>query len=80
MLLAGGGISFYLNDVNKKFAYSNLLVWEPQVNFEVELYDWFHADAGVSYRLISAYNEVYNISGNDLQGLNVILTLKLGKY
>lgn len=80
MLLAGGGINFYLNDVNKKFSYSNLLVWEPQVNFEVELYDWLHADAGVSYRFISSYNELYNISGDDLQGLSVILSLKLGTY
>ena len=80
MLLAGGGLNFYLDDINKKFSYSNLLVWEPQVNFEVELYDWLHADAGVSYRLISSYNELYNISGDDLQGLSVVLTLKLGTY
>ena len=80
MLLAGGGLSFYLNDISKKFSYRNLLVWEPQINFEIELYKWLHADAGVSYRLVSSYVDVYNFSRNDLQGLNVILTLKLGKY
>lgn len=80
MFMAGGGLNFYLNDINKKFSYSNLLVWEPQVNFEVELYDWLHADTGVSYRLISSYKEIYNISRDDLQGLNFILTLKFGKY
>ncbi len=80
MLLAGGGLNFYLNDISKKFSYRNLLVWEPQVNFEIEILNWLHADAGVSYRLVSPYKDVYNISGDDLQGLNVILTLKLGKY
>lgn len=80
MLFAGGGLNFYLNDISKKFSYSNLLVWEPQVNFEIEILNWLHADAGVSYRLVSSYKDVYNISRDDLQGLNVILTFKLGKY
>jgi hypothetical protein len=80
MLLGGGGLSFYLNDINRKFSGRNLLVWEPQLNFEIELYEWLHADAGISYRMISAYKEVYGISENDLQGINILLTLKLGKY
>ena len=80
MLLGSGGLNFYLNDISKKFSSRNLLVWEPQLNFEIELYKWLHADAGISYRLISAYKEVYNISKNDLQGINVLLTLKFGKY
>lgn len=80
MLIAGGGLSFYLNDISKKFSYRNLLVWEPQLNVEIELYEWLHADAGVSYRLVSSYKDVYNISRNDLQGLNVIMTFKLGTY
>jgi hypothetical protein len=80
MLLAGGGLSFYLNNISKKFSYRNLLVWEPQINFEIELYKWLHADAGVSYRLVSSYEDIYNITKDDLQGLNIILTFKLGKY
>ena len=80
MLMAGGGLNFYLKNINKNFSGRNLLVWEPQLNFEVELYEWFHADAGVSYRMISGYTEVYNISKNDLQGINVLLTLKIGEY
>jgi len=80
MLMAGGGLNFYLKDINKNFSARNLLVWEPQLNFEVELYKWFHADAGISYRMISGYTEVYNISKNDLQGITVLLILKLGEY
>ena len=80
MLFAGGGLDFYLADVNKKFSYRNLLVWEPEINFEMELFDWLHADAGVSYRMISSYIEVYNMTRNDLQGLNFLLILKFGKY
>ncbi len=80
MLFAGGGVDFYLADVNKKFSYRNLLVWEPEINFEMELFDWLHADAGVSYRMISSYIEVYNMTRNDLQGVNFLLILKFGKY
>ena len=80
MLFAGGGVDFYLADVNKKFSNRNLLVWEPELNFEMELFDWLHADAGVSYRMISSYIEVYNMTRNDLQGVNFLLILKFGKY
>ncbi len=80
MLLASGGLSFYLDDISKKFSYRNPLVWEPRLNFEAELYDWLHADAGVSYRIISSYEDVYGVSKDDLQGINILLTLKFGKY
>jgi hypothetical protein len=80
MLLGSGGLNFHIQDVNKKFSNRNLLVWEPQLNFEAELFQWLHADAGISYRMISAYTELYNISADDLQGINVLLTFKFGGY
>ena len=80
MLLAGGGLNFHLQDMTKKFSNRNLLVWEPQLNFEAELFRWLHADAGISYRIISAYTELYNITADDLQGINILLTFKFGGY
>ena len=80
MFLGSGGITFYLKDKSKSFSYGNLLVWEPQISFEVKLNEWIHADAGISYRMISSYTEIYDVSRNDLQGITGILTLKLGGY
>jgi len=80
ILLGSGGLNFYLKNVTRKFSTRNLLVWEPQLNFEIELYEWLHTDLGLSYRLISAYKELYDISKNDLQGINILLIFKFGKY
>lgn len=80
MLFGSGGLSFHLKDENKKFSDRNLLVWAPQISFEVKFNEWLHADVGISYRLISSYTDVYNISRNDLQGITGILSLKLGGY
>ena len=80
MFLGSGGINFYVKDNSARFSNINLLVWEPQVNFEVKFNDWIHAAAGISYRMISSYTDIYDVSRNDLQGLTGILTLKLGEY
>lgn len=80
MLLAGGGEEFYIRDKSKNYGSANLLVWEPQLNLEIKLYSWLHADAGVSYRKVSNNYVLYNVSKNDLQGLNILLTFKIGKY
>lgn len=80
ILLGSGGLRFYLSDGNTKFSKTNLLIWEPQVSFEVRLNDWIHADAGISYRMISSYIDVYDVSRNDLTGLTGTLTFKLGAY
>ena len=80
MLLGSGGLSFHLKDINKGYSNRNLLVWEPGLNFETTIYEWLHADAGISYRMISSYIPVYDISKNDLEGMNFLLTLKFGSY
>lgn len=83
MLCAGGGVEFYYNNKGTASSFSSsidLLVWEPQLNFEVELYKWLHADAGASYRIISSYTEANNITKDDLQGASFQLTFKFGAY
>ncbi len=80
MLFAGGGTEFYVRDNSKKYSNTNLLVWEPQINFEIELYSWLHADAGISYRMIWDNYDIYNVTKDDLRGMNVSLTFKIGKY
>lgn len=82
MLCAGGGVEFYYNK-GKTSSFSSsrdLLVWEPQLNFEVKLYKWLHADAGASYRIISSYTEGNNVTKDDLQGASFQLTFKFGAY
>ena len=80
MLLGGGGESFYIQNNSKNYGTANLLKWEPQLSMEIELYTWLHADAGISYRMISSNYEIYNVSRNDLQGINVLLNFKIGEY
>jgi hypothetical protein len=81
MLLAGGGLEFYAkNKRNVNYGSIDLLVWEPQLNFETELFKWLHADAGVSYRIISSYSEFRKVTKDDLQGLSFLLTFKFGAY
>ncbi len=80
MLFGSGGLNFYLKDKNTKFSNRNLLVWEPQLSFELKINDWLHADAGISYRMISSYLDVYDVTREDLQGITGTLTFKLGEY
>jgi len=81
MIFAGGGVEFYNpNKSSTKYGSVDLLVWEPGLNFEAELFKWLHADAGISYRIISSYKETYNITKDDLQGLSFLLTFKFGAY
>ncbi len=83
ILLAAGGQNFYAeknNNAKTNFGTSNLLAWEPQINFEYELYDWLHIDAGFSYRMISSYNQIYNVEKNNLEGTTFLMNFKFGKY
>ena len=80
MFLGAGGTEFYIKDRSKNYVKSNLLVWEPGLNFEVKLLDWLHADAGISYRMSFDNYEFYNVTRNDLQGINLLMTFKMGKY
>jgi hypothetical protein len=83
MFFAGGGLTYSVHD--KSVAHTNyysqdLLLWEPQANIEFEITDWFHLDAGVSYRIITSYDIMYGISKDDLKGISALLTFKFGRY
>jgi len=80
MLTAGGGIEYYVPNRSKNYPYTNLLVWEPQINFEVKIFEWLHADTGLSYRIISDIYRLFNVTKNDMQGINILLTFKIGEY
>jgi hypothetical protein len=83
ILLAGGGQEFYAennNNTKTNFGTSDFLAWEPQIDFEYELYDWLHIDAGLGYRMISNFNKLYNISESDLEGTVFLLNFKFGEY
>ena len=80
MLTAGGGVEYYIRNRSKNYSYTNLLVWEPQINLEVKIFEWLHTDAGLSYRMISGIYELYNVTKNDMQGINILLTIKIGEY
>jgi hypothetical protein len=83
MLFAGGGLSYSVKNKNASDSYDysqDLLVWEPSLNFEIKTLSWMHIDFGLSYRLISQFDEVYSVSKSDLQNLNFLIILKFGKY
>lgn len=80
MLTAGGGVEYYVPNRSKNYPYTNLLVWEPQINFEVKIFEWLHADTGLSYRIISDIYRLFNVTKNDMQGINILLTFKIGEY
>ncbi len=83
MLLAAGGQNFYAennNNIKSDFGTNNFLAWEPQIDFELEVYKWFHIDAGLSYRMISSYNKIFNTTEKDLEGTSFLLNFKFGEY
>ncbi len=80
MLFGGGGQNYFVENLNKNYGSASLLVWEPQINLEIKLYDWLHADAGISYRAISGNYLLYNVTRNDMRGTNILLTFKFGAY
>ncbi len=83
MLFAGGGVTYAVGNKNvphTSYFSQNLLVWEPQINIEFKIVDWFHLAAGASYRMITSYKDYYGVSSNDLKGLTGLLTFKFGKY
>ena len=42
----------------------DFLVWEPQLNANINLNEWFHLSLGISYRTTSAL-DIYHIDGSE---------------
>ncbi len=88
MLFAGAGTTYGISNksVQHTSYYSqNLLLWEPQINVEVNLIYWLHFDAGVSYRICTtpgtlSFYDTGGISLKDLEGYSAIISFKLGSF
>ena len=68
----------------------DFLVWEPQLNANINLNDWFHLSLGISYRTTSAL-DIYHIDGSgsfppldfpikNLRGWTGSLSILFGMY
>jgi hypothetical protein len=88
MFIAGAGTTYGVSDKSvshSSYFSQNLLLWEPQVNIEFNIVNWFHLDIGISYRYCvqpgteNFYN-VGKISLASLSGLSVLFTFKVGSY
>ena len=83
MSCCGGGMSYLPANTEIPYIYFrsiNLLVWEPEINLECNIFDWLHLGMGASYRYITSTTGYYNIKYEDLSGFTGNLTIKLGKY
>ncbi len=83
MLCAGAGVTYSVPDKSKphsSYFSQNLLVWEPQLNLEVNVLKWLHIDAGASYRLVSSFQSYYGLNDKNLEGLTGVITFKFGSY
>jgi len=88
MFFAGAGTTYGVSNKNvphTSYYSQNLLLWEPQVNIEFNIVDWFHIDTGVSYRICAKpgtleFSNDGGISLQNLSGLSVLCTFKFGKF
>ena len=83
MYCGGGGMSYIPANTNIPYIYYrsiNLLVWEPEINLECNIFDWLHLGIGAGYRYITSTTGYYNIRYEDLSGFTGNLTIKLGIY
>jgi hypothetical protein len=88
MLFAGAGTTYSVSDKSvphSSYYSQNFLLFEPAVNIEFNIIDWLHIDTGVSYRISvkPGTDQFYDTGGiglNDLKGISVLLTFKLGEF
>jgi hypothetical protein len=82
-MIGAGGITYkedLLDDWEDwTHASDGFFVFEPAINIEVNIINFFRINAGVSYRFVSGlyYGELQN---SDLSGLAGALTLKFGSF
>lgn len=90
MFLGGAGINLRPKDSNQLFTVmygGDFLVWEPQLNANLNLNDWFHLSLGASYRTTSALDIYTNndpagphFPMKDLRGFASSISLIFGMY
>jgi len=91
MLIGAGGAQMRIDSLGGgmdhwergSLASTTFFVFEPQVNIEMNLTQWFRVGAGISYRYTNGANmSVQGSTINDasLRGVAGVLTLKFGVY
>jgi hypothetical protein len=82
-LIGGGGISYY--DDDEHFRFDNdfeddaFFIFEPGVNFELNITRRFRFATGASYRITSGV-EYLDLEDGDITGPAINLMLKFGKF
>jgi len=85
-LLIGGGSTFFASglghydeDHNRIGGEDLIFVLEPAVNGELNITNWFHISAGVSYRIITDVEQP-QLENSDFSGVSGNLTFKFGSF
>ena len=79
-LIGGGGLMLRDSDFeNVHDDMDNYFVFEPGVNAEVNVTNFFRVSAGATYRITSGISR-FGFSDSDFSGLNGMVTLKFGKF
>jgi hypothetical protein len=91
-LVGGGGVGYFKDwrhnnyDNNNDYYHDNemenidgFFIFEPGVNIELNVVDFFRLGIGGSYRVVSGLSSALS-TNSDLSGLSGFLTLKFGKF
>jgi hypothetical protein len=85
-LLVGGGSAFFARDLGHYNEDHDrigdddfIFVLEPAINGELNITEWFHVNAGLSYRFATDV-ELEQLKNSDFSGITGLLTLKFGSF
>lgn len=81
--MGGGGLKPKAADLSiphSSYYGQSILVWEPQVNAEINLTRLLHLGVGLSYMFVTGMDGYIGLQNKDLSGLNSIVTLRFGTY
>jgi len=83
MFCGGGGIK-YISTVKANqyntVGGNDLLVWEPQLNFNYKINDWLRLSSALGYRFVSQYSDYLSLRKKDVEGLSFNVALRFGAY
>ncbi|MCU7494501.1 MAG: hypothetical protein HF314_12770 [Ignavibacteria bacterium] len=81
LFMGGGGLKPKAKDLSvphTSYYGQSLLVWEPQVNVELNLTKLLHLGLGVSYRFVTGVDGYQGLQNKDLSSVNSLITLRFG--
>jgi hypothetical protein len=83
MLIGGGAVVYAENldsdDDNSWDVNDSFFVFEPGINAELNVTQWFRINAGVSYMLVRDLN-IVGMDNNDLGGVAGNILFKFGSF